>query len=129
MHGSTTTSAGAPREGAEVTTLAIVTASAILSTIVLIAQIKAHRAMYRYTRCQRCHKTFKGYRFGRVEPHWTEYENTPTWSTRNAALCEACWSYLAPDERLPFYAHLVSQQGASAVQRWPLVKQAVLEGK
>lgn len=47
-------------------------------------------------------------------------------------LCEECWSLLSPEERLPFYVHLMcvwSSTGLISIDEIQSIIKAVLEGK
>lgn len=76
--------------------------------------------------CGRCHTNW----------HFCEGHSTKYTETHGCfPLCEACWSELTPERRLPYYRDLFEQwmrddpADDETKHRWPLIEVAVLSGK
>ena len=82
-----------------------------------------------YGGCHRCGDTWDW-----ATHHDTQYSET----TSCFPLCETCWRSMTPEDRLPYYFDLLRNWLSQAtdyeyaqeiMEKWPQIKQAVMEGK
>jgi len=76
-----------------------------------------------YSTCGRC-----GTPWNHTQRHSTEYSETEGCFP----LCEACWSELTPEQRLPYYVKMIfgwEQYGPVEQEKVAAIREAVLAGK
>ena len=105
-----------------ITKMAIISVALLMISIATMLTVRKNRAsdVAGYGKCYCCGVP------------WKYAESHTTWYSEGSGcfpLCEKCWGVLTVEERLPFYRKMVFEEWKLAQDKWPAIRDAVLDGK